>query len=142
MRVMQLSAGAALRVLDLGAAFAQDEVLTVAAGLRAGGVLEAIGGPDSLQTELRARGFVVSVEKGFVRAGKGALPPLVDLTELEAPEPMHRVLQALSRLAPGEVFLARLPHRPAPLLPMLDARGVSYDVALRPDGTALLWLQR
>jgi uncharacterized protein (DUF2249 family) len=104
--------------------------------------LEVIAGPDSLQAELRARGFVVSVEREFTRAGKGALPALVDLTELEAPEPMHRVLQALSRLAAGDVFLARLPHRPAPLLPLLDARGASYDVALRPDGTALLWLSR
>ena len=131
-----------MRVLDLSARFALEEVLAVAAGLREGGVLEVIAGPSSLQTELSARGFVVSVEPGFLRAGKGALPPLVDLTELEAPEPMQRVLHALSRLAPGDAFLARLPHRPAPLLPLLDARGASYDIALRPDGTALLWLTR
>lgn len=112
------------------------------------GVLEvfAASEPGPLMDELRARGFVVSAaphDGGWlVRAGKGALPALEDLTELEAPEPMHRVLHALAGLAPGAVFLARLPHRPAPLLPLLDARGATYEVALRPDGSALLWLSR
>lgn len=102
--------------------------------------------PREAMQQLRALGLVVTseVQEGGwrVRAGKGSLASLVDLTGLEAPEPMHRVLHALSKLAPGEVFLALLPHRPAPLLPLLDARGASYDVALRPDGTALLWLSR
>jgi uncharacterized protein (DUF2249 family) len=112
------------------------------------GVLEIFAAtePVALIAQLAARGFVVTSSQRdgswLVRAGKGVLPPLVDLTELEAPEPMHRVLSALSALAPGEVFLALLPHRPAPLLPLLDARGASWEVALRPDGKALLWLSR
>lgn len=103
--------------------------------------------PVALMNELRALGYTVSAslrDDGLwlVRAGKGALPALEDLTELEAPEPMHRVLAAFSRLAPGEVFLALLPHRPAPLLPMLEARAARWEIALRPDGKAVLWLSR
>ena len=77
-----------------------------------------------------------------MRASKATLPPLIDLTFLEAPEPMHRILVAFAKLAADEVFLALLPHRPAPLFPHLEARGANYEVASRPDGTVLLWLSR
>lgn len=111
-------------------------------GLEARGVLELHGASAPLLAELRALGCSLSEPADVVRACRGTVPPLVDLTGLEAPEPMHRVLVAFAKLAVGEVFLALLPHRPAPLFPHLDARRASYEVALRPDGTALLWLSR
>lgn len=89
---------------------------------------------------LRSRGWFVDADASWLRVSLRPVPPLVVLTELEAPEPMHRILARLTELEPGEVMLALLPHRPAPLLPHLDARGAQYDVALRPDGDALLWL--
>ena len=106
------------------------------------GVLELHGAPDTFAPELQALGYAVSSQDGLLRAAKGAVPPLIDLTGLEAPEPMHRILLAFAKLQPGEVFLALLPHRPAPLFPHLEARQANYEVALRPDGKAVLWLSR
>lgn len=129
-----------VRVLDLRSKLITVGVATEA--LEARGVLELQGAPEAFLTELQALGYAVSREGGLVRAAKGLVPPLVDLTGLEAPEPMQRILLAFSQLQPGEVFLALLPHRPVPLFPHLEARKASYEVALRPDGTAVLWLSR
>ncbi len=112
------------------------------------GVLELHAAPPTLVSELASRGYSIDREAvgadgvEIVRAAKGPVPPLVDLTGLEAPEPMQRILLAFAQLPPGAVFLALLPHRPGPLFPHLDARRASYEVALRPDGKALLWLSR
>lgn len=120
-----------------------------AAALVDQGVLEVLVPAEStgpLQG-LRDAGLIVTADaqadgSWLVRAGRRALPALEDLTELEPPGPMERVLLALSRLGPGEVFHARLPRNPVPLRGLLEARGVEYEIAMRPDGTALLWLTR
>lgn len=111
-------------------------------GLEARGLVELHGASSTFISELEALRFTVTREDGVVRACRGLLPALVDLTGLEAPEPMMRVLLAFSKLQPGEVFLALLPCRPLPLFPQLEARKAAYEVALRPDGRALLWLSR
>lgn len=111
-------------------------------GLEERGVLELHGAPEALLRKLHELGYTLSAPGEIVRASRGTLPSLTDLTFLEAPEPMHRILIAFAKLAPDEVFLALLPHRPAPLFPHLQARGANYEVASRPDGTALLWLSR
>ncbi len=105
-------------------------------------MLELHGAPEGFLTELQALGFSIAHEGGVVRAAQGAVPPLIDLTGLEAPEPMRRILLAHAALRAEEVFLALLPHWPAPLFPHLETRQANYDVALRPDGKAVLWLSR
>lgn len=118
-----------------------DRVEAVGALLDATDVLEL---PAALVpvVALRARGWFVDGDQTWTRVSRRPLPPLVVLTDLEAPEPMRRILTRLTELKGDEVMLALLPHRPAPLLPHLDARGARYDLALRPDGKALLWLTR
>lgn len=52
----------------------------------------------------------------------------MDLRHLPAPEPMHRILEALETLPVGKSLLARTPCRPQPLLDLLDARGYRFIV--------------
>lgn len=72
----------------------------------------------------------------------GGRPEPVDLTDLEPPEPMQRVLEACGSLEPGGVFIARLPRHPRPLLPLLRERGLSFAVHDQPEGGALLRVYR
>ena len=51
---------------------------------------------------------------------------LLDLTGLEPPEPMTRVLAALEAAQPGEVVFALLDREPLFLLPQLKARGHAW----------------
>ena len=67
--------------------------------------------------------------------------PVEDLTGLEPPEPMLRILLACAGLTAEVVYCARLPHAPRPLYPQLEARGLEWRVGLCPDGTALLWIR-
>jgi len=69
-------------------------------------------------------------------------PEPEDLTDLEAPEPLERVLRATSHLAPGQVYLARLPRNPRLLLPRLEERGLRWSVFDEADGTAFLLVVR
>jgi AcrR family transcriptional regulator len=69
-------------------------------------------------------------------------PAPEDLTDLEAPEPLERVLRATSQLAPGQVYLARLPRNPRLLLPRLEERGLRWSVFDEADGTAFLQVVR
>lgn len=73
----------------------------------------------------------------------GGAPGLVDLSELPAPEPLERVLQATARLAEGEVFVARTPRVPRLLLQRLAERpGLRTEVHEHPDGSATLRVTR
>ena len=76
----------------------------------------------------------------IVAAERGALP-VEDLSGLEPPEPLERVLRACARLAPGAVYCAHMPRTPTMLFPHLEARGLEWRVAARPDGTAMLWVR-
>lgn len=67
--------------------------------------------------------------------------PIEDLTKLEPPEPLSRVLAACAVLAPGMVYRAHLPRTPTMLFPHLEARGLAWQVVAQPDGTALLWVR-
>jgi len=69
-------------------------------------------------------------------------PEIVDLRELEAPEPMEKVLMACSQLDVTDRYLARLPHVPAPLFPHLESRGLSWCVHEEVDQSALLLIWR
>lgn len=48
------------------------------------------------------------------------IPEIIDLCNLEAPEPMERILLAGAQLEPQDVYLARLPHIPLPLISQLE----------------------
>lgn len=70
-------------------------------------------------------------------------PPIVDLSDLEPCEPLERVLEALARLEPGGVFLARMPRYPR-LLPdkLQKHRDCRWTIEEQADGTAIVRLWR
>ncbi len=67
---------------------------------------------------------------------------IVDLRDLEAPEPMEKILSACTRLGPDEKYLAHLPHLPAPLFPQLETRGLNWQVFEQEDGSAIVLIRR
>ena len=68
-------------------------------------------------------------------------PKIVDLRNLEAPEPMEKVLMACAQLGAGEFFLAHLPRVPAMLFPHLETRGLSWWVHEKEDHSALVLIR-
>jgi len=142
-----------LAVLDLRPSIARGdhplgEVLAAVEALAQRGVLELVAPfePRPMLEKLRARGCAVEATampdgSWIVRVAHGSLPPLDDLSDLPAPEPLEHALAACARLAPSEVYCARLPRSPAMLFPQLDARGLEWRVAARPDGTAVIWVR-
>ena len=67
---------------------------------------------------------------------------VLDLRDLEAPEPMERLLLAAADLEPGRRVIAQTPRVPQLLLPRLANDGVSFAVRQESDGTGLLLLWR
>lgn len=65
-----------------------------------------------------------------------AAPTLLDLRGLPAPEPLQRALDAVERLREGDSLVLWTPLYPAPLLELLDARGVPHTCRRLPDGSA------
>jgi len=82
-----------------------------------------------------------TVSDKFAVLGDEALA-IVDLRNLEAPEPMEKILIACARLNTGEFFLAHLPHRPNLLFPHLESRGLSWWVHEEPDQSALVLIRK
>lgn len=70
------------------------------------------------------------------------LPDIVDLCDLEAPEPMQIILLACAHLGPHENYLARLPHVPTLLFPQLETRGLIWQVYEETDGSAVILIRR
>ncbi|MEN1925889.1 DUF2249 domain-containing protein [Luteimonas sp. MJ293] len=60
----------------------------------------------------------------------------LDLRHLPPPEPMERILDAVTALAPGESIDALTPCWPAPLLPILEAQGCAWRREPAADGHA------
>ena len=69
-------------------------------------------------------------------------PETLDLTELEAPGPMERILSAGVQMNPGDILFARVPRVPTMLFPHLEARNLSWSVHEEPDLTALLVVRK
>jgi len=69
-------------------------------------------------------------------------PDIVDLRDLEAPEPMEKVLTACAQLGAGEFYLAHVPCVPVILFPHLKARDLSWWVHEEADQSALLLVRR
>lgn len=57
----------------------------------------------------------------------------IDVCGLEPPEPLERVLQALSQLKAGQRLRMLIDREPRPLYRILDANNYSYSVNARPD---------
>lgn len=69
-------------------------------------------------------------------------PQLMDLTDLEAPEPMERILEAVADLEPGASLTAHTPCFPRPLLAQLDRRGLDWEAVEAADESGLVWVRR
>lgn len=57
----------------------------------------------------------------------------LDVCGLEPPEPLERVLDALSLLKPGQRLRMLIDREPRPLYGILERNGFVYDVDLRAD---------
>ncbi len=143
-------AGSPLAALDVRPLIARgvDPLATILAtleGLPPAGVLviDAPFRPAPLLALLTRRGHAVTAEaldgdQWRVDVVLGGKPAIEDLRELEPPEPLERVLTASASLAPGDVYLARLPRFPRMLVPHLHERGLAFDILESADGSALL----
>jgi uncharacterized protein (DUF2249 family) len=66
----------------------------------------------------------------------------LDTRDLDPPEPMARVLQAVEALRAGEVVSALLPREPVFLFPELARRGHQWRGGFEPDATSYRILVR
>lgn len=57
----------------------------------------------------------------------------LDVCGLEPPEPMERVLEALSTLAVGQSLLMLIDREPRPLYRILDKNGFTHAAHMRDD---------
>ena len=72
----------------------------------------------------------------------GILPEIIDLRDLEPPEPMEIILGASAQLGADDLYIAHLPHIPFPLFSILEARGLRWQVHEEEDGSALVLIRR
>ena len=114
----------------------RDSVLVVTAPFR----------PRPLEALLASKGHGITAIEGqegawstVVRVAEPA--PLLDLRELEPPEPLQRIVALVRALPPGGVLVALLPRAPRWLLPQLQQLGCTHSVAELADGSALLRTQ-
>lgn len=66
----------------------------------------------------------------------------IDVRELTPPEPMMRILEAVSKLEPGQRLLVHHARYPVYLMPRLEELGCKYTVQQRDDGGVDLLIQR
>jgi TetR/AcrR family transcriptional regulator len=99
--------------------------------------------PKPLEALLTSRGHAVSAHAGpgglwSLVIVVNAAVPLVDLRDLEAPEPLERLLSLARHLPPNDCVIAHVPRNPRWLLPQLQARGHVFDVLELCDETAIV----
>ena len=65
----------------------------------------------------------------------------LDVCGLAPPEPMERVLDALSTLSDGQRLRMLIDRQPFPLYRILDSKGYMYQARTRPDHLVeiLIW---
>jgi AcrR family transcriptional regulator len=124
-------------ILQAVARIGDDGVLLLTAPFRPGPLLIMLG----------RRGFAVEASEVAsmhweVEVCGPECPAVLDLRDLEAPEPMEAVLLATGPLEAGAVVVARVPRVPRLLLPHLEDRGLEWRVHERADGTALVYIRR
>jgi len=70
------------------------------------------------------------------------MPAVIDGRELEAPEPLHRVLAALDDLGDGCELTLLLYCHPAPLISILQRNGYAWQETILEDGTHEIRIRR
>ena len=122
-----------------------EDILATLATVLPGGVLSLIAPfrPTPLLRLLGERGHAVSDrvignDCWRIDIVVGGTPCIDELLDLEPPEPLEKVLEATAALAPGEIYIARLPRFPKLLLPHLTERALTFETTEAPDGTTLL----
>ena len=122
-----------------------DAVLAAVESVGPGGVVKLTADfrPKPLVTLLESHGHGIRVvrvndSRFDVEVVVGGEPKVADLRDLEAPEPLERVLSATSNLPPGGVYLARLPRFPRLLLPHLSERGLTWHLHEEADESVFL----
>ncbi|MDP1929549.1 MAG: DUF2249 domain-containing protein [Thiobacillus sp.] len=66
----------------------------------------------------------------------------IDARDLEPPEPLEKVLQALTQLRPGQSIRLLLPREPFPLYPIIAARGYCHATRMEADGSYVILIRQ
>ena len=66
---------------------------------------------------------------------------LVDARDLEPPEPLEKVMQALDLLRPGQSIRLLLHREPFPLYPLLAEKGFRHDTRMEADGSYVILIR-
>jgi TusA-related sulfurtransferase len=66
----------------------------------------------------------------------------VDARGLEPPQPMVRILEALTSLPADATLRARTDRRPMHLYALLEERGLAADTQPEPDGSFVTYIRR
>jgi len=66
----------------------------------------------------------------------------IDARDLEPPEPLEKVMQALALLRPGQSIRLLLPREPFPLYPILAARGYGHVTQMEADGSYVILIRQ
>ncbi len=137
------------RAAGLGPAEVLDGVALRLETLPPGGALKLEVGfePTALMDSLTERGLAAEVCECSRGVWSLELRPsgsaeILDLRDLEAPEPLERMLETAARLAPGGSFLARLPRFPRLLPPQLAKRGLAWEIYEERDRSALVHVRK
>lgn len=98
--------------------------------------------PSNLTDIIKLPGLKKTSVSEYFSVPVNELPEVIDLRGLEAPEPMEKILLACVQLGPDDYYLAHLPHVPGPLFPILEARGLGWQVFEQADESALVLIRR
>ncbi|MCX6893979.1 MAG: DUF2249 domain-containing protein [Verrucomicrobia bacterium] len=66
----------------------------------------------------------------------------LDARGLEPPQPMMRILEAVTALPPDATLVAHTDRQPLLLYPQLEQRGFNYRTEPQPDGSHLTQIRR
>jgi len=66
---------------------------------------------------------------------------LVDARDLEPPEPMEKVMQALALLRASQSIQLLLHREPFPLYPLLAEKGYRHRTRMKADGSYVILIQ-
>ena len=66
---------------------------------------------------------------------------LIDARQLEPPEPMEKVMQALALLRPDQSIRLLLHREPFPLYPILEERGYGHQTRMEADGSYIILIR-
>jgi|ETNmetMinimDraft_26_1059896.scaffolds.fasta_scaffold67086_1 TusA-related sulfurtransferase len=94
------------------------------------------------KTELRIQPGTRGGGECTLAIQKLGAPEIIDLRDLEAPEPLERILLEAAALIPGEVLLVRTPRMPRMLFPQLDKRNLEWEALEECDESGLIWVRR